>query len=312
MAKENPRYSCLSVDGIDNCICSLEDLIREKPGKCFIEMSACAGSCVGGPVMGEHFPVRDYIAVSRYAGKRDFETSSYPGRELDKKFSSLAPRRVRLGAGAVEEVLRKLGKTRPEHELNCGSCGYNTCRDKAQAVLEGKATLTMCLPYLKEKAESFSDTIIGNTPNGIIVLNENLEVQQINAAACRLLNIGPQDILGDQVVRVLDPLPFIEVGRQEKNIYNQRVYLADYEKYIDQTIIYDKSYRIIIGIMRDVTGEASRKAAKEEFNRKTIEITNKVIEKQMRTVQEIASLLGETTAETKVALTKLKESLANE
>ena len=79
-----------------------------------------------------------------------------------------------------------------------------------------------------------------------------------------------------------------------------------------QTILYDKSYHIIIGIMRDVTEEESQRANKEALSRKTIEITDKVIEKQMRTVQEIASLLGETTAETKVALTKLKESLGDE
>jgi iron only hydrogenase large subunit-like protein len=321
MTKENPRYAYFSVDGIDNCICAIKDLIRGNPplpvhplGKCFIEMSACTGSCLGGPVMEqrEWSPVRDNMAVLRHAGRKDFETRSYTTKELVKKFVSLVPRRIRLGTGAIDEVLRKLGKTKPEHELNCGSCGYNTCRDKAQAVLEGKATLTMCLPYLKERAESFSDNIITNTPNGIIVLNESLEVQQINAAACRILNIGSQDILGDQVVRILDPVPFIEVCQQEKNSYNRRVYLADYEKYIDQTIIYDKKYHILIGIIRDVTGETVRKAAKEDFNRKAVEIANKVIEKQMRAVQEIASLLGETAAETKVALTKLKESLSNE
>jgi PAS domain-containing protein len=337
MAKENPRYAYFFVDGIDNCIRSIEDLAGRKtqlpahtPGKCFIEMSACTGSCLGGPVMSASMPlasvpplpgaavhdratpVRDYIAVWRYAGEKDFEVPPYSPEELDKKFVSLSPRRIHPGSGAIEGVLRKLGKTRPEHELNCGSCGYNTCREKAQAVLEGKATLTMCLPYLKERAESFSDNIITNTPNGIIVLNENMEVQQINAAACRILNIKPQDILGDQVVRILDPVPFIEVCQQEKNVYNQKVYLADYEKHIDQTIIYDKNYRIIIGIMRDITEDTARKAAKEEFNRATIEITNRVIEKQMRAVHEIASLLGESAAETKVALTKLKESLSNE
>jgi iron only hydrogenase large subunit-like protein/uncharacterized Fe-S cluster-containing protein len=312
MAKENPRYAYFFVDGIDNCIRSIEDLLRGKPEKCFVEMSACAGSCLGGPVMERKDPVRDYIALSRYAGEEDFETAPYPAGELDRKFTAPAIRPIHLGAEAIEEVLRKLGKTKPEHELNCGTCGYNTCREKARAVLEGKATLTMCLPYLKERAESFSDTIIANTPDGIIVLNENLEVQQINAAACRVFNISPQDILGDQVVRVLDPVPFIEVCRQEKNRHDQRMYLADYKKYIDQTVIYDKNYHIIIGIMRDITEDAERKAEKEEFNRKTIEITNKVIEKQMRAVHEIASLLGETTAETKVALTKLKESLSND
>lgn len=81
---------------------------------------------------------------------------------------------------------------------------------------------------------------------------------------------------------------------------------------MEQSIIYDKSYHIIICIMRDITEAAKNEAKKHEMSRATIEITDKVIEKQMRTVQEIASLLGETTAETKVALTKLKESLKDE
>ena len=55
--------------------------------------------------------------------------------------------------------------------------------------------------------------------------------------------------------------------------------------------------------------EETSKLQKEDLSRQTIEVTDKVIEKQMRAVQEIASLLGETTAETKIALTKLKESL---
>lgn len=64
--------------------------------------------------------------------------------------------------------------------------------------------------------------------------------------------------------------------------------------------------------MRDVTAEETEKEKKAELSRQTIEITDKVVEKQMRIVQEIASLLGETTAETKIALTKLKESLKDE
>jgi hypothetical protein len=90
------------------------------------------------------------------------------------------------------------------------------------------------------------------------------------------------------------------------------VYLAEYKRYVEQSIIYDKSYHIILGILRDITAEEDSRASREQIERHTIEVTNQVIEKQMRTVQEIASLLGETTAETKVALTKLKESLTDE
>jgi hypothetical protein len=120
------------------------------------------------------------------------------------------------------------------------------------------------------------------------------------------------DVMGDQVIRILDPVPFMDVMQSGRNVHDQRVYLAEYNKYVEQSIIYDKSYHIIMSIMRDITDEENARAKKEELSRHTIEVTDKVIEKQMRVVQEIASLLGETTAETKIALTNLKESLKDE
>ncbi len=206
-----------------------------------------------------------------------------------------------------------MGKTKKEDELNCGSCGYNSCRDKAIAIHQGKADLSMCLPFLKEKAESYYNHILNNTPTGIIIMNEDLEVQQINKAAKKIINIrSSKDILGDQVIRILDPKPFIDARDNFKNIYGKRTYLAEYEKYVELTAIHDKNYRIIMCIMRDVTDEVQEREYKERASKKTIEVADKVVEKQMRIVQEIASLLGETAAETKIVLTKLKESIANE
>ena len=67
---------------------------------------------------------------------------------------------------------------------------------------------------------------------------------------------------------------------------------------------------MLICIMRDVTEEEdASERKKESISRQTVEIADKVVDKQMRIVQEIASLLGETAAETKIALTKLKESI---
>ncbi|MDR1250267.1 MAG: PAS domain-containing protein [Treponema sp.] len=319
MEKKRTDYAYLAVDGIENCVAAIEDIARGKLSRCFVEMSICSGSCAGGPAMGrgkngerKHTPVASFAAIARYAGAEDFETETYSAETLRKDMVSTHKGKVHLGEHAILEVLQKLGKTKPEQELNCGTCGYNTCRDKARAVLEGKADLHMCLPYLVEKAESFSDAIIENTPNGVITLNENMEVQQINTAACRLFNIAPANILGDQVVRLLDPVPFFEAVQKERNIRNKRLYLPDYKIHIEETIIFDKNYRVIICIMRDITGEEQRRESKQEFVRKAVEITDRVIEKQMMSVQEIASLLGETTAETKVALTKLKESVLQE
>ena len=314
MERRAADYTYITVDGIDNCVRALREICEGGLKKCFIEMSACVGSCVGGPAMDKHgSAVRGTVAVDRYAPDGDFAVDRPDADALAKPHSYIGVRRTMPGSKAIEEILHQMGKHKPEDELNCGSCGYNTCRDKAVAVLNGKAEISMCLPYLKEKAENFSDKIIKNTPNGIIVLNEALEVQQLNAAACAMLNLsGTQDILGGQVVRVLDPQPFLEVMETGRSIRGKRVYLAEYKRYVEQTVIYDKAYHIIMAIMRDITEEEHSRERKESMSRSTIEITDKVIEKQMRAVQEIASLLGETTAETKIALTKLKESLTDE
>ena len=316
MAKNLNGYTYLALDGVDNCIAALKDIIAGKVHKCFIEMSACVGSCVGGPVMEKYHrasAVKDYIAISQYAGERDFEVSQPKAIELKKSFEYIEQRLQMPTEAEIMSIMRQMGKFKPAHELNCGSCGYNTCREKAIAIIQGKAEISMCLPYLKDKAESFSDTIVNNSPNGLIVLNENLEVQQINNSARRMMNIrSASDVLGDQVIRILDPDLFMRVLRTGDDIHNERVYLAEYKRFIEQTVVHDKDSHLLISIMRDVTDEQNEREKKENISRQTIEVADKVVDKQMRIVQEIASLLGETAAETKIALAKLKESIQNE
>lgn len=315
MAKDAPGYTYLAIDGTENCIAALRDIAGGKIHSCFIEMSACAGSCVGGPVMEKYHrsPVHDYLSVAEVAGKKDFLVDQPDTETVKKSFAPIARTGLQPSEEEIREILLQMGKTKPEDELNCGSCGYDSCRAKAIAIYQGKAEVSMCLPYLKEKAESFSDSIFNNTPNGLIVLNEKLEVQQINLAARKIMNIrSAADVLGDQVVRILDPKIFLTVLDSKHSVKNQRVYLAEYDKYVEQTVIYDKEFHLLIGIMRDVTDEQNERARKEDISRQTVEIADKVVDKQMRIVQEIASLLGETAAETKIALTKLKESITDE
>ena len=315
MTKDNPDYTYMAIDGTENCIAALKDIESGKIHHCFIEMSACAGSCVGGPVMEKihSSPVKDFVSVAKFAGKEDFEVEQPDRRSLGKDFTVIERRLLPPSENEIREILLQMGKTKPSDELNCGSCGYNTCREKAVAIYHGKAEISMCLPYLKDKAENFSDTITRNTPNGLIVLNEKLEVQQINKAALKILNIRyASDIMGDQVVRVLDPADFVKVLSSGRDLHNKRVYLAEYEKYVEETIVYDKEYRLLVCIMRDVTEEEVQREKKESISRQTVEIADRVVDRQMRIVQDIASLLGETAAETKIALTKLKESINDE
>ena len=316
MAQNAPGYTYMAIDGVENCIDALKDIESGKIHKCFIEMSACVGSCIGGPVMEKYHrtsAIKDYITISNYAGEKDFDVVQPSPSEISKHFEYIEHRLPMPSETEIFNVLRQMGKFKPSDELNCGSCGYNTCREKAIAICQGKAEISMCLPFLKDKAESFSDTIVKNTPNGLIVLNEELEVQQINDAARRIMNVrSSTDILGDQVIRIMDPTDFMEVRNTGRDIRNKMVYLPEYKRYVEQSVIYDKDSHLLIGIMRDITDEQTEREKKESISRQTVEVADKVVDKQMRIVQEIASLLGETAAETKIALAKLKESIQDE
>ena len=315
MAWDTDKYTSLAIDGVENCIAALKDIEEGRIHNCFIEMSACVGSCIGGPVMEKHRhnPVSDYAAVARYTGKQDFDVDQPEEAEMKKMFEFITQRSAKPSDTEITQILRQMGKFKPSQELNCGSCGYNTCREKAIAIYQGKAEISMCLPYLKDKAESFSDTIVKNTPNGLIVVNDLLEVQQINSSALKMMNLrSPSDIMGAQIVRILDPLPFLNVQKNHRGIYNERTFLAEYDRYVEMTIVPDKESNMLICIMTDVTEEESARQRKEDISRQTVEVADKVVDKQMRIVQEIASLLGETAAETKIALSKLKESITDE
>ncbi len=308
-------YRTMAVDGIDDCRSIFKELEsgNSRFKKVFIEMSACEGSCVNGPAIRDHVQERlsGQLAVEEFAGEEEYGQTLEGS--VNTTFKTKGIRRIMPGGEAIQNVLNRMGKTTPDKELNCGCCGYPTCRDKAIAVCLGKAEIGMCLPFLKEKAESFSDTIISSTPNAIMVLNEDLVVQQINQAAMKMFKLtSPDDILQAPIVRLLDPSDYLNAVLSGRGSVNKRRYIAEYKIYVEETIIYNKQYKILISIMRDVTAQERANAADQELRRQTVEITDNVINKQMRVVQEIASLLGETTAETKIALTKLKDAIGNE
>ncbi len=308
-------YAYIALDGIDNCIAALNDVRTGKLNKCFIEMSACVGSCIGGPVMEKYHrsPVRDYMSVAKYAGSEDFITEQPKLHYLKKQHNAFERLSKLPSEDEIRAILREMDKFKPEHELNCGSCGYNTCRDKAIAIYQGKAEKSMCLPFLKDRVENFSSSIVNNTPNAIIVVNDKLEVQQINSSALKMVSLrSASDILGDSVVRILDPTVFSKVLSTKRAVSNERVYLAEYDRFVERTVVPTDEGRMLLCIMRDVSNEEAERRRKEDISRQTVEVADRVVDKQMRIVQEIASLLGETAAETKIALAKLKESISNE
>ena len=311
-------YKMIKFDGIERCIDIFEEIKIGRVKDYFIEMNSCVGGCLGGPCRNSDCPsfleqkekLNSYVKAAPISDKTGMEYDvriSMDKQFRDKSWSYKIPSEI-----AIREILNKIGKFTKEKELNCGACGYSTCREKAIAVYNKKADIHMCLPYMREKAESTSNLIFNSTPNGIIALDEDLIIQEVNISARILLNINEAEAIGKPIEEILECDDFHNVNAPGDNIYNRKHHYIKQDVIVEQSILYVKEQQIVLIFMKDITKEEKKQQQMYSMRAETVEIAQKVIEKQMRVAQEIASLLGETTAETKVALTKLKKSIQTE
>jgi PAS domain S-box-containing protein len=313
----NTDYKYISIDGIDNCIDALAEIEQGNFESCFIEMSACTGSCVNGPTSGKNKTklINAQIKVEELALNKEIlcDYNLTTDMNLYKEIKSEEIICFPPSKSDIAAILKKMGRNTLSDELNCGTCGYDTCREKAIAVYFGKAEITMCLPYMRSKAESFSDKIINATPNAILAVDMDLRIQQINRAACNIFGISrSEDVIGVPVSRIMDEFDFVNVISKEEGKISKKVYLAEYEKYIEELLVYDKTSNVVICIMKDITKKQLQREKLLTSRNNAKNIADKILEKQIGIVHEIASLLGETTAETQVALNELKNTMFEE
>jgi uncharacterized Fe-S cluster-containing protein len=287
----------------------------------FIEINICPNGCINGPfsLLPKGGTTKAKLEMQQYLmqGGRSYAPIQ-PGEDSPVDLSYEFPRVLNRSRKAtdkeIEEVLRRTGKVSPEDELNCGSCGYRSCRAKAWAVLNGYADIEMCMPYMRKKAESMAFDIVHNSPEGILLVDGDLNVVDANATAMEMLDM-PGDTMNLQPRPLKDfmpPLVFYLAYSQQKNMEVHKQFIMSTKRYVDITICYMKDQNLLFGQMKDVTDEVSYEKKLDRRRNETIDTTDQVIMKQMRVAQEIASLLGETTAETKVALLNLKKILRQE
>ena len=304
-------YEYVAVDGVERCAEVLGEI--DTLSGLFLELNCCEYACVGGPcrlhVKGGNIKsnenVRKYAAKDMGAAPAVTEqvdlTEKHPRIILDDFVPSEKD---------IRAILAKTGKNSPEDELNCGACGYSTCREKAIAVLNGYADIEMCLPYMRSRAESMSYEIIQNTPNGIVLVGDDFKILDINTRAMKLLGITEHDVRGMLAFDCFDCEEFINAVTRGRNVSKKKVFVNRTKKYIELSIILLQEHKVLFGVMKDITESVEYDEKLNAVKLETLATTDEVIKKQMRVAQEIASLLGETTAETKVALNKLKQTLA--
>ena len=314
MECRNESFDYLVCDGVKNALQTLKDIEDGKIHHCFIEMSACQGSCVNGPLMAElnRGIMTGTVPVNRFAGKEDFDCFAAEREDIactyaEDKADDAAPSREQLDA-----MLKTMGKENPAARLNCGCCGYDSCEAKAAAIIRGNAKIEMCLPHLMEQSQSLANKIVENFPSGLMLLDSDLTIRLINRPMCRILgSVQQEDMVGTPVTEVLDPLDYLDVLQGER-VAMRKEYLEEYGRYVENSVVYDEKSHLLVCVMRDVTEQELEEKKKQELIDKTLSITDSVIEHNMRTVHEIASLLGETAAETKAALLSLKDTVGKD
>ena len=281
----------------------------------FFEMNMCSGGCINGPVkITQDSTMKSNTVVRKYARKNkgDFVEEELPIEiELSCEYLPIKnPSKIPTEED-IQKILKRIFKYRKEDELNCGACGYNSCREKAFAVFNEMADPEFCMPYLKNKAESISNEIIKHTPNGIITVNKEGILVDANERSFEYLQIDKRAV-GCFYQDYID-LPELMIAlEEENNIDSIIVYNEKNNMYFDVSITMVKEHELAFAIYKDVTQETLNDEKMKNLRKEMVEVTDRVINKQMAAVQEIASLLGESTAEAKVALVNFKNSLKDE
>jgi len=304
----------LHLSGLDNIISFLEDLKIDK-GKIkveLVELLACSGGCINGPAINNDLsiPLKE-LEVHNYlsANKVKSYLPANPEISIKRKHQNKKMKLSNVPESEIKKILASIAKEKKEDEKDCGGCGYSTCREKAVAVYHGFAEKKMCIPYMKSRAESLSQIIVESSHNAIIVVNDQMEIQKFNPVARELFANKNRDLNGMKLDKFINSNNFQKAWNLNQRFIHQKCAYKNGSIIVDQTIFALKEHKVIVGILTDISHQEKQRQKMQNMKKVAVEKTNDVVNKQMQTVQEIAGLLGETTVETKAALTELADLL---
>ncbi len=295
----------IAVDGLENCLEVFAALRSGEIAPRFIEALACSGGCINGPASGcaASVPAKR-LKVAQFAAAGHRRRNNPPSLDFTRRHVPAPFCEYIPSESQIREVLRQTGKYSKEDEKNCGACGFNSCRDKAIAVCQGLTEIGTCVPYMRSKAESLANFIVQHSLNAIIVVDGKMVVQESNPATEMLLD-GQQEIVKGSIFGpVFGGDAVAAAVREGRKITGRRVELPG-GTVVSQTVIPVVEHDLAIIVMTDITSQERNARELEHMKLQTVEKATEIINKQMHVAQEIAGLLGETTAETKAALLEL-------
>lgn len=298
----------ITVHGIKNCMEVFDCLSQWQIAPRFVEALACEGGCIGGPAFPSAggAPVRRARVVQFARESVDPEVSlPFAAATLSRTHTANPVFEIQPNEIEIREILAKTAKFSKADEKNCGACGYNTCREKAIAVWQGLAEVDMCIPYMKKKAESFSNMVMDNSLNAIIVVDEEMIIQEFNPAAESLFDQNADLIIGTHLGRIIDCSHLQQAVQNQMKTVGLRVEYPHKKMVTEQMILPVREHNMVILILTDITEREQSELEMQKVKLETIDKAAEIINRQMHVAQEIAGLLGETTGETKAALLDL-------
>ncbi|HOA72239.1 MAG TPA: [Fe-Fe] hydrogenase large subunit C-terminal domain-containing protein [Phycisphaerae bacterium] len=292
---------CVAPNGFEDVRSVLE--ATESGLMCkLVEPLFCAQGCINGAGILE----QDNVYERR---GRVLEYARHPGNEIDSdagfdlRFSGLNKPPLTESDDLSREfteqqilaVLEQTGKAQEEDRLNCGACGYSSCRDKAIAVLRGLAEPQMCIPQMRRMAERRTDRIIETSPNGIVILDERLNIISMNPAFRRFF-CCTDATCGKRISYLMDPEPFERLAADGEEVV---VLTVNHEKY--NVVCHQIIYRLpeenqYVGIFVNITNSQANEEKLQQLRSETAEQARELLEHQITMAQQIARLLGESTA----------------
>ncbi len=293
------------MSAIQRALEDLQELGGQEP--LFLELLACEGGCINGPQISN--PGRTVVKRTRiidtFQNRQDLP-EPLAALAIEHSWRLEPVRQSSYTLEQIQEALKRVGKFGPEDELNCGGCGYDSCRQFAKALLDGRAEETMCMGYMRQLAQKQADALLRAMPSGVVIVDEHLQILESNRRFSELM--GPEAVrayearphLTGAVLQKIVPFAdlFAQVLQSGAATLEKEVKVGKIIYHV--TLFTIEKHRRIGGIIQDVTVPTVRK---EQIINKARE----VISRNLETVQKIAYLLGENAAESEVILNSIVE-----
>jgi uncharacterized Fe-S cluster-containing protein len=274
----------------------------------FVEALACESGCITGPCIASNKASISSISDVMYKVKSRDEIPQKAQTVVECEYSPKAVAKTEYSLEEIQQALKKIGKHSQDDELNCGGCGYSSCRELAVALLDGVAETSMCVSYMRKIAMRKAAAMLRCMPSAIVMVDNNMKILEANDSFMKMFTgemyeifkSRPDGLLGASIDRIVDFADiFSTILKTGKDLHKEHYAVKD--KLYDINAFTIEENEIVGAVITDVT---QTETTREKISEKARE----VISKNISIVQEIACLLGEHMVETETLL----NSIAND